>query len=298
MPVTHDFEYCRPQSRKETLELLAEYGGRAAILAGGTDLALFLKDDLIRPDILIDIKQIPGLNDVEIKENDEIFMGAGLTFSDIIRHRDLQKNALLLWESAHRMSSVGIRNRATLAGNICSAVPCMDSAPALLCYNAVIHTESVKGSRKTPISDWFLGVRQTARKPDELVTGVSIFVPKEIHSGCYLKLSRYRGEDLAQAGMALLITQKKEYRLAYSAVGPIPRRVPSIEELLSGQEITPSLLQQAIDMVPGEISPITDIRASREYREHMCKIMLERGFQVVNARLQGKHIETLGILGG
>lgn len=297
MAVAHDFEYFRPQTLKETFRLLSEYKDKARLLAGGTDLAVYIKEDLEHPDAVIDLKHIAELKKFEISA-DSVFIGAGVTFSELLDSLKLKKDYLLLWESARSVASVGIRNRATLTGNICSAVPCMDSAPALLCYDAVVHLESGRSARQVPVSKWWLAPRRTAIKTGEIVVGVSFNKPKGKHVGCYLKLGRYGGEDLAQAGLGLLVTDKQEYRVAFSAVGPVPTRAQKIEKLLNGKALSPALIEKAKALLPSEISPISDIRSSKDYRLHMCQIMLERGLKACVDRLNGKKVDTQRLLGG
>lgn len=297
MAVAHDFKYYKAGKLEEALKLLKEYGDKAMLLAGGTDLAVYIKEGMVFPKAVIDIKHIPELTKLEIQE-DGLFLGANITFSDILNSTDIKKKYLMLWEAARSVASVGIRNRATLVGNICSAVPSLDSAPALLCYDAVVHLMSKKGERKVPISEWFIAPRKTARKADEIVLGVNIPKPSGKHGGCYIKLGRYGGEDLAQAGIGILITDKLDYKVAFCAVGPVPKRAAKIEKLLKGKALTPAIIEKAMALVPEEISPITDVRSSKEYRIHICKIMLERGLGVCSDRLNGKTVETLRILGG
>ncbi|MFB3844557.1 MAG: xanthine dehydrogenase family protein subunit M [Candidatus Cloacimonadaceae bacterium] len=297
MAITHEFKYFRPTNLAEIIELLHKYGDKAKLLAGGTDLTVNIKENIEQPEAVIDIKAVPELSILD-NGKDGLFIGANVTFTDLLEAKAIQKDYLLLWEAARSVASVGIRNRATLIGNICSAVPSLDSAPALLCYDAVVHLQNYKRKREVLISEWFLGPRKTAREADELVQGVSLLKPREKHTGCYLKLGRYNGEDLAQAGLALLASASDDYKAAWCAVGPIPKRSSKIEDLLHGKSITPELIRKAKALVADEISPITDLRASREYRLHLCEIMLERGLQVCQMRLQGKKIDTRNILGG
>jgi CO/xanthine dehydrogenase FAD-binding subunit len=297
MAVAHDFEYYCPTSFDEALKLIATHGDKAMLLAGGTDLAVYIKEGMVHPEAVIDLKHIKELKKLETQP-DGLYIGALATFSDILAHKDLKKKYLPLWEAARSVASVGIRNRATLVGNICSAVPSLDSAPVLLCYDAVVHVCNQKGERKIPITEWFLAPRKTAKKPDEVVLGVTIPKPTGKNGGCYLKLGRYGGEDLAQAGIGILVNEKLDYKVAYCAVGPIPKRAASIEKLLKGKTLTPALIDKAKALVEGEIAPIADIRSSKEYRIHMCKVMLDRGLGASVDRLKGKTIETLRILGG
>jgi len=297
MPVTHDFEYRRPQTMDELVTLLSQYQNKAVILAGGTDLALELKEDLHRPEMVIDIKGLNDLKGIEVIDG-TLHIGALVTFSDMLASELLKRQYHLLWESASCVASVGIRNRATMIGNICSAVPCMDSAPPLLCYNAEVVLHSQAGERVIPIGEWFLAPRTTQRRADELVTWIRIPLVTQEHSGVFVKLGRYQGEDLAQANLAILITADLEYRISYGSVAPIPLRATAIEEYLRGKVPEPETLRHAAEMVEAVVSPITDVRASREYRMHLCKIMLQRGLAAAYDRLSGKFVEQRSLLGG
>ncbi len=297
MAATHEFTYYKPQNLAEVLSLLEQYNSDARILAGGTDLVVYIKEDMDKPKIVIDVKNVLELKKIEVTDTG-LFLGALTTFSDIMKNEHIKEEYLVLWESAKMVASVGIRNRATVAGNICSAVPSLDSAPALLVYEADVIVESTKGSRRIPILEWFKAPRKTAKNPDEVLLGIEIKKPADKNAGCYLKLGRYGGEDLAQAGVAVFLNTKMEIRVACCAVGPIPKRIFSVENLLSGKDLTPELMAQAQELLVSEISPITDIRSSKEYRFHMCKIMLERGLQVCKDRLNGIKIDNKTVLGG
>lgn len=284
MAILNDFEYHKPKDIIETLNLLSKHQEKAKILAGGTDLIVHLKEELAKPEVVIDIKGISELNKIEISE-DNIFIGAGVTFTEIIESQQLKEKLPILWEVSEKVASVGIRNRATVVGNICSAVPSVDSAPALLVYDAEILVESKTGKRTISIHDWFVGPKKTILNQDELVLGIKIPIFK--HAGVYEKLGRYKGEDLAQAGIGVLVDANKNYRFAYCAVGPIPKRMKKLENFLQGKEISDKLLEEAAELIPDEISPISDIRSSAEYRTHMMKIMFKRGLQKSVAILKG-----------
>ena len=285
MAIINDFEYYKPDSIKAAIDLLARFGEKAKILAGGTDIIVYLKEEIVKPEVLIDVKALKKLSLLEEKA-DEIFIGANITFTELIESDLIKEKLPILWESAKTVASVGIRNRATLTGNICSAVPSLDSGPALLIYEAEILVENSAGKRKIRIGDWFTGPKRTALKTDELVIGIGIKTPGE-HSGTYEKLGRYKGEDLAQAGIGIYADSHKNYRFASCAVGPVPARMHDLEKFLTGKEISDQLIKEAVELIPSEISPITDIRSSSEYRVHMMKVMFRRGLNKVMTRLQG-----------
>jgi carbon-monoxide dehydrogenase medium subunit len=284
MAIINDFNYHKPKDINEALTLLSNLKGKAKILAGGTDLIVHLKEEIVKTENVIDIKGITKLNKIEVSE-DNFFLGAGVTFTEIIESAELKEKLPVLWQASEKVASVGVRNRATVVGNICSAVPSLDSAPALLVYDAEILVQSKTSKRTISIHDWFTGPKKTILKPDELVLGINI--PIFQHTGVYEKLGRYKGEDLAQAGIGICVDSNKNYRFAYCAVGHIPKRMKKLEEFLKGKDISDELLEEAAEIIPSEISPISDIRSSKEYRTHMMKVMFKRGLQKSVALLKG-----------
>ena len=287
MAIAHQFEYVKPGTLREGIRTLARYGSRAQVLAGGTDLIGLISDDKLLPEIVVDIKGIAGLDKIEFK-NGVLTIGALVTFSDLRDSPVIAKKFPVIREMTGWLASVGIRNRATMVGNLCSAVPCCDSGPILQVYDASMLVAGPKGKRKISLDDWFVGPRKTALKKGEIATGVAVTLPKKKHAACFVKLRRYEGEDLAQASVTVLALEGNSYRVSFGAVAPRPVRGPHIEALLEGKPLSDALIRQAVKLLPEEIVPITDIRATKEYRLHMTGVMLERGLRAAVARLADK----------
>ncbi len=285
MSIAHDFDYVRASTLAEALEALGEGGPGARVLAGGTDMVAWLRDDAVHPDLLVDIKDVPGLDEITVRDG-TLEIGALVTFSRIIDSPLVAEHAPTLVEASHTVASVGIRNRATLVGNLCSAVPSLDGGPPLLVHEAALRVAGKDGERSVPIGEWFSGPRRTVLADGEIALGVSIPAAGE-HGGCYLKLSRYRGEDLAQASVAALVLPGNRYRVAFGAVGPVAFRAPGIEDHLAGRVLDDEAMDGAKALVDEVISPITDVRASSEYRAHMCRVMLGRALRAAAGRLAG-----------
>ncbi|MDF1594907.1 MAG: xanthine dehydrogenase family protein subunit M [Acidimicrobiia bacterium] len=286
MAIAHQFAYQKVATLDEAVEAITRAGPDARILAGGTDLVPWLRDDAIHPDLVVDIKAIDGLNTISL-EGDHIFLGPLVTFSDLLTSDLVHDHLPILFEMADTVASPGIRNRATVIGNICSAVPSCDAGPTLLVLDTSVAVLGPAGARTVPIEEWFLGPHKTALAGGEIVTGLSIPIPPPPHGAIYLKLQRYQGEDLSQAGVTVLVTGDNDFRVAFGAVGPIPARAHAVEETLNGRELTDELIAAAVGLVPGAISPITDMRATKEYRARICEVMLERGLPAAVARRDG-----------
>ena len=287
MPITTEFEYFKPKDLDGALRILSLNKETAKVLAGGTDLIVHLKENLARPEVVVDIKGIEGLAGIEFKKG-ILSIGSLVTFADIIESPLVKKVCPLLLEASLTVASTGVRNRATIAGNICSAVPSADSAPVLAVYDAEVLVKSARAARRVSIHNWFAGPKKTALASDEIVTGIELAIPDKKNAGCYLKLSRYEGEDLAQGGIAVLAFTDNTYRLATCALNPTPSRCPKTEALIYGKKLSGPLLEKAGALILSEINPITDIRSTKEYRLHMAGIMLGRALETAAARLSGK----------
>jgi carbon-monoxide dehydrogenase medium subunit len=285
MAIVQEFKYFKPESIKEAASLLSRHKN-SFVLAGGTDLVGELKSGMVSPGAIIDIKGITKLTGIEFSGK-ILKIGALVTFSDLIKSGIIREHFPLILEMSQTVGSAAIRNRATVVGNICSAVPCMDSAPILSVYDAEIHVTGAGCNFRFPVSKWFKGPRKTAVKGKGIVTSITIPLPSREHAGCFVKLGRYKGEDLAQANVAVMALSNNRYRVAFGSVAPVPIRAGKIEKVLNGSLLDDDLLCTAKELILGEISPITDIRASKEYRMHMCKVMFERAIKVAAARLKG-----------
>ena len=286
MAIAHEFAYTKPGTLREAVKTLARFGPRARVLACGTDLISLIGEGMVKPDAVVDIKGISGLDRIEYK-NGALNIGALTTFSDLRDSPVVAKKFPVIREMTGWLASVGIRNRATMVGNLCSAVPCCDSGPILMVYDAMMLVAGPAGKRKVPLSAWFVGPRKTVLKRGEIATGVTVPLPKKKHAACFVKLRRYEGEALAQASVTILAQAGNSYRISFGSVAPWPVRAKEIEALLQGQALSDGLIDQAVRLLPEEIAPITDIRATKEYRMHMCGVMLRRGLWAAAARLAG-----------
>jgi CO/xanthine dehydrogenase FAD-binding subunit len=285
MAIPYEFAYEKPATLDLAIQLLNEYGKNARLLAGGTDLANQMKQGYRVPQILIDIKGIPELELIRMVKND-LDIGALATFNDLRNSKLIREKMNILHEAAGKVASTGVRNRATMVGNICSAVACMDSATPLLVHESVVHTLSVNGKKQYPIQEWFIDNRKTAIQDNEIVTHVSVPIPEKKYAGAYQKMMRYSGEDLSQSNVSVLVLSDKHFRVAFGSVGPIPKRSPEIEKLLETEGISEDTIEKAKSIIETSITPITDVRATKEYRMHMTKVMFERALKTAMERFK------------
>ncbi len=270
-----EFEYFRPKTLQEALELLDKYKGDARILAGGTDLLVDMRMRIKQPKYVIDIKGIDELHTLKYEEGKGLTIGATVTLDELLNNKIVKEKYYVLWDAIRQLADTHLRMKATLVGNICNASPAADSAPALLVLKAKVNIASVNGTRTVEIKDFFKWVKKTILEPNEMVTSIFIPEPPEGAKGRYLKFVR-SAEDLALVGIAALVANPKDpakriVRIALSSVAPTPVIVEEVEELFKQDKPLSELAEEAVKLVMSKVSPITDVRATKELREHMVE---------------------------
>jgi len=271
-----NFTYLQPTSLKEALATLDHFSERAKPLAGGTDLTVGLQKGNHDLDVLVDLKRVPELGSTVTYEKGSVVVGARVVLADLIEDERVQRHLPALVEAARTVGSVQIRNRATLAGNICNASPAADTVPPLLIYNAVVQLASSSGERVVPIHEFFVGPGKTIRKPGEIVLSVTIPVPEEPCGAAFGRLARRRGVDLATTNMACAIRGESDVKFAFGAVGPTAVLVQDESGKLARAEIPASERDGALRALFAQIAPISDVRASKEYRSDMVMFFSRR----------------------
>ena len=170
------FDYVKPMSLREASELLLQHDGKARPFAGMTDLLIRIERGFAHPQVVVDIKGIPGMADLLVERSGDLRIGAAATMNAVALHPAVQARWPILAEGCQSVASYQLRNRATVGGNLCNASPAADSAPALLCYEASAHLYGPDGTRQVPLSAFFLGPGQTALAPGELLTAITVRV--------------------------------------------------------------------------------------------------------------------------
>jgi carbon-monoxide dehydrogenase medium subunit len=283
------FNYLAPTTLDEALSLLAQYKSKARVIAGGTDLVPKLKRREVKaPEYVIDLKGIPGLDKIR-QDIGGLTIGALVTIGVVESSPLIQQKFAILAQAAQSMASPQVRNRGTIAGNICNAVPSADSAPALLTLGARLKLISRKGERTINIEDFFTGPNRTALTDEEILLEIKIPDMPPKSKGVYLKLSPRRAMDLAIVGAAVVVVPEdgicKDIRIALGAVAPTPLRTMKAETVLKGQKFNDNLIEKAAKTAAAEASPIDDHRASAEYRRDMIEVLVKRAIkQAIGSR--------------
>ncbi len=274
------FEMERPRSLASAVEILGKHGSNAMIKAGGTDIIVWMRKHAVHPEMLVDLSEIPELRGISFYPHKGIKIGALCTINEVAEHEDARRYYGALVDACLSHSDALIRNKATVLGNVCASVPSGDLIPAFALYEAVMHVYGPEGERDVPFADFITGPRKNCLNPGEIVVSATLPLPKGRASACYLKLGRRNALDLAQVGVACLAVdgeKGREYRLAYGAVAPRPVRATEAEDMLAGHASPDdALLEKAAKAASSAVNPITDVRASREYRFSMVEELTKR----------------------
>lgn len=273
-----NFEYHVPACLSEALSLLKQYGSDGKIISGGTDLIPKIKAGVVKFDHLISLKQLDELRHITYEP------GKGLTIGACVDLRTAEANETIrslypaLYEGMHSMANTQVRNRGTIAGNICNAIPSADTAPALLVYDASLKICSADGTRIVPIREFFTGVCRTVLEPWELLTEIILPEPKAGAFSVYYKYAIRKALDLAMIGVAANVLTDddnvvQDVRIALGAVAVTPKLAEKTQEYLLGQVLDEEHILHAAQLASQEdCLPISDIRATAEYRRRMVYI--------------------------
>jgi len=190
-----------------------------------------------------------------------------------------------LADAAATVGSIQIRNRATVAGNICHASPAADTAPALLVYGAEVNIASVRGTRRMPLSDFFLGPGMTVLERGELVTAIGLPIPDQRRGAAFARVTRRRGVDLATVNLCCVVDASGRTAFAYGAVGPRPFLVVDDSGVLADPSSSQPAKDEVLRQLISHSDPISDVRGSREYRQAMLQVMSRRALRTAIDRL-------------
>ena len=272
------FDYVRPRTLAEALELLAAHGERAALLAGGTDLVVQVGKGVRAPDVVVDLKRVAGLSARIEDRTTHLRIGALACLADLVADEAACARLPALIEAARAIGSVQIRNRATVAGNICNASPAADTAPPLLVYGARVNVVGPDGRRTAPIEEFFIGPGRTALARGEIVESVEVSYPEAGTGSAFERLARRRGMDLALVSVACLAGPGGRVRFGLGAVGPTP--------ILVTADVAPEPSDDVLMRLAARATPISDIRAGEDYRRAMVLVLMRRTLQTALHRMK------------
>jgi carbon-monoxide dehydrogenase small subunit/xanthine dehydrogenase small subunit len=273
--------YYRPRNLEEALEILAQRPGEVRPVAGGTDVLVRAMDGRLDRGRLFDLTAVPDVKGIEVR-GEHLWIGSGSTHTEMMESRLVQRYAPALPAACRVIGGPQIRNRGTLGGNLANASPAADTVPPLYAADATIELVSVSARREIPVAEFFTGPGRSVLEPDELILGVRVPIRPGVR-GAFLRLGQRQAQAISKVSVAVAMTFKDGrpdwVRVALGAVAPTVVRAPLAETaLLSGGW---EGLRQARAAVQDEISPIDDLRSTREYRRAMAGVLLERAVRQV-----------------
>jgi len=277
-----DFEYYAPDSIAEACQLLSQFGPRAKVISGGSDLIVKMKKELLAPEVLVSIKNLEQMKKIEYVAGKGVVIGARATHNDLYKSKVLAEKFASVSNAAGQMADNQVRNIGTLGGNISNAVPSADLPPVLIALNATVKLTGVKGERTMALEDLFTGPGKTVATQDELIT--EVVIPEQKMTGSnYIKFGLRKSGALAVVGVAVAVQVEnnviKDARVALGAVAATPVRAKKTEEFLKGKTVSDELLAEAGVIASGECKPISDIRASAEYRTDLVRVFTKRALR-------------------
>lgn len=271
------FEYLEPTTVEEAVSLLTKYDGKAKVIAGGTDLLVQIRNKAIKPEYVVDIERLPGLDYIKYSDKQGLSIGTLTTVRALERSTELRQRYPVISQAASQLASVTIRNVATIGGNLCNAAPSADTAPALIGLEARVKIAGPNGERIVLLEDFFIGPGKAVLRKGELLVEIQVPVPPPNTRGVYLKHAIRGSIDLAIVGVSVVVSMDgdlcQDIKTVLGAVAPTPMRARKAEKMLKGKKINDALIEKAAQMASSESRPITDVRASAEYRRQMVGVL-------------------------
>lgn len=281
-------KYFEPTTVAECSQLLKEYGAEAKILAGGTDLVPRLKNKTWKPKAVIGIWNIPDINGI-IVDKDGLELGAAAKLRKISLDKVLEKDYKVIMEAAGNVSSMQVRNIATIGGNACNASPSADAIQGLMVMDAKAVIAGAEGIREVPIEEFFTGPGKTVLEKGEMLVKFKVPAPKPSTGAVYKKYAIRGDTDISIVGVGCRLTLEddgtiKEARISFAAVAPKPIRGTAVEEMLIGKKLTAELIEKAGEAAGNSCNPISDQRATAEYRKEMICVWTRHALEEAEER--------------
>lgn len=266
-----DFDYEQPETLDEAYSLLSEHGKEAQLIAGGTDVLVQMKIEKISPSVLVSLARIEELKG--ISGSKDLNIGATTTIKELSRNEVVGQSFEALKEGCNSFSTVPVMTMGTVGGNLCNASPAADTVPSLISFGAQVKLLSSSGERIIDLEEFLVGPGQSALVEGEVLHSVLLPAPAANTGSAFIKVARVVA-DISQVSVAVKIVRDgdkvADCRIALGSVGPTTVRALAAEQFLIGKKLDSATLQEAVRIVEGEITPITDVRTTEEYRRQVA----------------------------
>ena len=279
------FEYHQPTTIAEAVELMVTLGPNAKLMAGGTDLLPSLKSGKRSCDHVVALGGIAELAMISFVNAKGLKIGAHVPLSDVADFPATRANYGILADSIDVLATPQVRNKATVAGNICNASPCADTATPLMVFGATANIVGPDGGRDESLEAFITGPNRTSLKKGELLKSISLPPPSANLRTSFLKFSPRSKVDIAAVNLSLGVEFEgevlKTVNLFLGTVAPTPMRAVETEKVLLESKLTSEVIAEAVAAARGECRPITDFRATAGYKRHMVGVLVERALKHV-----------------
>jgi len=289
---TDPCQYFAPQKIEKALEILSRYEGEIKIIAGGTDLLVQYYDRLYEVNGWLDLKNISRLKNIRINKN-EIEIGAMVTHTQLEKSEDIKKYFPILSQAAADIGSPQIRNRGTVGGNIVTASPAGDLLAPLMAYDAQFRLLSIQGEKMVPAEEFFIGPKKTILEPVQLLTRIILPLPSERTYGSWIKIRKRKALIIATITLALVVEMAednktvKDVRTCLGSVAPTPIEIKEVKKKMAGKKFNQLDFTELGQIVEDKISPIDDIRGTREYRKDVAKEIMINALEEIGSACGG-----------
>jgi carbon-monoxide dehydrogenase medium subunit len=286
-----DFE--KPNTVEDAVKLLSDSGGTARAMAGGTDLIVQLRagHPRVNPDVVVDIKSIPELNELSYDASKGLTVGAAVECYKIYGDDNVNSHFSALNDSATLIGGTQIQGRASFGGNLCNAAPSGDSIPNMIAHRAVATITGPSGTREVPVEDICTGPGQSCIGSDELLVSINFPSNGAGFGANYIRFIPRNEMDIAVAGVGASVTIEDgkftSARVSLASVAPTPLLVEEAGEALVGQTVSEGAIQKAADLAKAAAKPISDMRGTADYRKHLCDVLTRRALNTAVERAQG-----------
>jgi CO/xanthine dehydrogenase FAD-binding subunit len=285
--LAQDFNYVEPRTIEEALSLLASHQGQAKMIAGGTDLLVWMKMGRVSPQHVISLSRVPALRYLITDQG--LRLGALTTFREVEKHWLIPRKYTALFEAAKSVTSVQIKHMGTIGGNLCNASPAADSAPPLLAFGAKVRLADDQRERVLPLEEFFVGNGVTCLSPKEILVEVQVAELSGPTGSAFIKMARVAA-DLAKISIAAMVVRQgevcKECGIAMGGVAKVPMRLRKTEEVLRGKRFDPDLVSKAGLQASEEIQPRSR-RSTAFYKKEVTKILIRDALGLAWTRAEG-----------
>jgi CO/xanthine dehydrogenase FAD-binding subunit len=281
-------DFAQPSSLDDALGLLKKHGDKAGLLAGGTDLLVLLRANAKTSDVIVDIKDIPELNQIEFDSTSGLTIGAAVPCHEIYNDSNVKKYYPGIIDSASIIGGTQIQGRASFGGNLCNAAPSADAVPGMIAMSVTCKIASSQGVKDVPVEEFCLAPRKTILKSDELLISLNYPLPKPNTGSRYIRFIPRNEMDIAVVGVGVYVELEKnkfkDVRISLASVAPKPIFVKEAGSAVIGKEVNDENISLVAQKAKEAATPITDMRGTIEFRKHLCEVLTRRALNTAIER--------------